>query len=253
VEKELMSIPDYVSRRISTPASLKYIVEKSTPVVCFGDITKAKVITIGINPSSSEFTKIANQERRLLTHSERRLSDLEFLGAPSTESLSADQIEKVWHDCLNYFDGPYYEKWFSKMQETVLAPLQASYVGRTAAHLDLIQWATDPLWKEMLEIDPIAAEEHLASDLPFLEKQIEESSAKVFFLSGSPVIDALRNKFQLQDSGKTQAEGKRGQYKLYVGKWKDSLVIGSTMNIPDSHTSNAHREYLSSWIGKLLD
>ena len=89
-----MSIPDYVSKRISIPATLKYIVEKSTPVVCFGDITKAKVITIGINPSSSEFTKIANQERRLLTHSERRLSDLEFLAASSTESLKADQIEK---------------------------------------------------------------------------------------------------------------------------------------------------------------
>lgn len=245
-----MSIPDYVSKRISTPATLKYIVEKSTPVVCFGDITKAKVVTIGINPSSSEFTKIANQERKLLTHSERRLSDLEFLNASSTESLSAEQIEKVWHDCLNYFDGPYYEKWFSKMEKTVLAPLQASYVGRTAAHLDLIQWATDPLWKEMLEMDPVAAREHLASDLPFLEKQIEDSTAGVFFLSGSPVIDALKDKFQLQDSGKTQAEGKRAQYKLYSGKWKNSLVLGSTMNIPDSHTSNAHRAYLSNWIGK---
>lgn len=243
-----MSIPDYVSKRITTPASLKHIVEKSTPVVCFGDITKAKVITIGINPSSSEFTKIENQERKLLTHSERRLSDLDFLGAPSTESLSVDQIEKVWHDCLNYFDGPYYEKWFSKMEKTVLTPLQASYVGRTAAHLDLIQWATDPLWKKMLEIDPVAAQEHLASDFPFLEMQIDDSIASVFFLSGSPVIDALKDKFQLQELGKTQVEGKKSQYKLYSGAWKNSLVLGSTMNIPDSHTSNAHREFLSNWI-----
>jgi hypothetical protein len=241
-------IPEYISKRISKPANLKYIVEKSTPVVCFGDITKAKVITIGINPSSSEFTKIVNQERILLTGAERRLSDLESLEAPTTESLRSDQIERVWLDCLNYFDGPYYEKWFSKMQETILTPLQANYVGRTAAHIDLIQWATDPLWKEMLEIDPIAAQEHLAEDLPFLEQQVEESEAKVFFLSGSPVIDAMRDKFQLQDAGKTQVAGKRGQNKLYLGKWKDALVLGSTMNISDSYTSNAHRAFLASWI-----
>lgn len=248
-----MTLPDYVANRISTPATLKYIVEKSTPIVCFGDITKAHVITIGINPSSSEFTKLTNHGRVLLTGTERRLSDLQSLNATSTDSLNSDQIETIWRDCLNYFDGPYYKKWFSMMQETVVTPTRASYEGRTAAHLDLIQWATDPLWKELLEMDPIAAQEHLASDLPFLEKQIEDSSAKVFFLSGSPVIDALRHKFQLQDSGKTQAKGKRVQYKLYVGRWKESLVLGSTMNIPDSHTSNAHREFLSSWIGKLLN
>ena len=247
-----MSIPDYVSKRISTPATLKYIVKKSTPVVCFGDITKAQVVTIGINPSSSEFTKVANHQRTLLTGAERRLSDLESLGAEATESLSQNQIETVWNDCLNYFDGPYYAKWFSKMQETILTPAHASYEGRTAAHLDLIQWATDPLWKEMLELDPTAAREHLAADLPFLEQQINDSSPKLFFLSGSPVIDALKVKFQLEDAGKTQVEGKRGQYKLYLGKWKDSLVLGSTMNIPDAHTSNAHREFLAEWISSQI-
>jgi hypothetical protein len=247
-----MTVPDYVAKRISTPATLKYIVEKSTPIVCFGDITKAEVVTIGINPSSSEFTKLASDERVLLTGAERRLSDLQSLGAKSTESLDSDQIETIWHDCLNYFDGPYYKKWFSKMQETVVTPTRASYEGRTAAHLDLIQWATDPLWKDMLEIDEAAAQEHIAADHPFLEQQINDSSAKIFFLSGSPVIDALKDKFQLQDAGKTQAEGKRGQNNLYVGKWKDALVLGSTMNIPDSHTSNAHRDYLSRWIESKL-
>ena len=44
-------VPDFVAERIKTPANLQYIVEDSTPVVCFGDITKAKALTIGINPS----------------------------------------------------------------------------------------------------------------------------------------------------------------------------------------------------------
>ena len=77
---------------------------------------------------------------------------------------------------------------------------------------------------------------------------VDSKEAKVFFLSGSPVIDAMRDKFQLQDAGKTQVAGKRGQNKLYLGKWKDALVLGSTMNISDSYTSNAHRAFLASWI-----
>jgi hypothetical protein len=243
-----MNVPGYVSDRILRAASLKYIVEKSTPVVCFGDVMKAKVITIGINPSSSEFTKVANNERILLTGNERRLSDLNSLGAASTETLNEAQVEAIWRDCLNYFDGPYYKKWFNKMQETVVSPARASYEGRTAAHLDLIQWATDPLWKEINDLDSESAQQLLSADLPFLEQQINESSAGYFFLSGSPVIMSLMDKFQLQEVGKTQVEGKRAQNKLYVGIWKDAVVLGSTMNIPDSHTSNSHREYLSDWI-----
>ena len=241
-------VPDFVAERIKTPANLKYIVEDSTPVVCFGDITKAKALTIGINPSSSEFTKIAGNKRELLTGSERKLVDLKFLGAHNTQDLTEAQISKVWQGCLDYFDGPYYKFWFSKMQDTVLTSAGFNYVGRSAAHLDLIQWATDPLWQKMKEEDPIEAAAHLAADLPFLVKQLEQSESDFIFLSGTPVIDSLTEVLDLKFEGKTAAEGKSSQNSLYVGSWKNAVVLGTSMNVPDSHTSSAHRDFLSKWI-----
>jgi len=241
-------VPDFVADRIKTPASLKYIVEGSTPVVCFGDITQAKALTIGINPSSSEFTKLVEKQRVLLTGGERRLADLKYLEAEETQALNDDQVSQVWQSCLDYFDGPYYKSWFPKMQDTVLSPVNFSYVGRSAAHLDLIQWATDPLWQDMDDEDPKEAAAHLKADLPFLIKQIEESDAEFIFLSGTPVVESLTELFGLKFVEKTAAEGKSKQNSLYMGSWKNAVVLGTSMNVPDSHTSNAHRDFLSKWI-----
>jgi hypothetical protein len=241
-------VPDFVAERIKTPANLKYIVEDSTPVVCFGDITKAIALTIGINPSSSEFTKLVEKRRVLLTGSERKLADLKYLGAKETQELSNDQVSQVWQGCLDYFDGPYYKSWFSKMQDTILSPINFSYVDRSAAHLDLIQWATDPLWQDMDDDDPEEAKAHLKADLPFLIKQIETSDAEFIFLSGTPVVESLTELFGLKFVEKTAAEGKSKQNSLYTGSWKNAVVLGTSMNVPDSHTSNAHRNFLSKWI-----
>lgn len=247
-----MTVPEFVKDRIKQPANKRFIVPDSTPVVCFGDITRAKVITIGINPSSSEFTKLNKGQSVLLTDSERRLHDLKSLGAASTESLTDSQVELVWQACLNYFDGPYYEKWFKPMQQTVLDAFGASYKDRTAAHLDLIQWATNPLWQPMLNEYPEAAKTHLDSDLPFLEAQLETLDLEYIFLSGTPVVDTLKEKFQLENIGKTEAPNKKSQNSLYKGKWREALVLGTSMNVPDSHTSQAHRDYLKKWISENL-
>jgi hypothetical protein len=227
---------------------LKYIVEASTPVPFFGDINTAKFVTIGINPSSNEFTKMENSKRYLLTGDERRLADLKYLGVDVNTNFSDHQIEEIWKGCLNYFDGPFYAKWFSKMQETVLSPVNGSYKDRSAVHLDLVQWATDPLWKDIVKLDKNEADRHLAADIPFLFEQINNLDVDFYFLSGATVVDALKDKFKLELYGKTEAKGKDKQYSLFKGEWKKSLVLGSTMNIPDSHTSNAHRAELSKWI-----
>jgi len=243
----MSQVPDFVARRIKTPAKLKYIVEGSTPVVCFGDITQAKALTIGINPSSSEFTKLVGKQRVLLTAGERKLADLKHLGAAETQGLNDDQVSQVWQGCLDYFDGPYY-KWFLKMQDTILSPVDFSYVGRSAAHLDLIQWATDPLWQKMKEEDPAEAVAHLDADLPFLIEQLEQSEPEFIFLSGTPVIESLTELLSLKFVEKTAAQGKSSQNSLYIGKWKNAVVLGTSMNVPDFQTSNAHRDFLSKWI-----
>ena len=52
----------------------------------------------------------------------------------------------------------------------------------------------------------------------------------------------------LKNVGKTKALNKRKQNELFVGEYKGIQVFGSTMNVSDSYTSKAHRNYLNMWL-----
>ena len=52
----------------------------------------------------------------------------------------------------------------------------------------------------------------------------------------------------LQDVGKTKVTEKEKQYELFTGEFQGIRVFGSTMNVPDSRTSNSHRLYLNQWL-----
>lgn len=242
-----MSVPLYVVERIRAYSNASSIVPLSTPVVCFGDVTQARVLTVGINPSSSEFTATKRGKRNPLLHKDRRLADLKHLEAKSNTELNEDQVNEVWTDCLNYFEkNPYL--WFDRLESTVNLPLGASYWDRSACHLDLVQWATDPLWQKLSKTAPDEAKALLESDFPFLEQQLDESPCDYIFLSGATVIKHLSDKFSLKLIGKTKAEGKKGQNTLYLSNWKGKQIFATTMNVSDSHTSNEHRSFLFDWI-----
>ena len=52
------------------------VVERSTPVISFGDFTKSHIATLGINPSASEFQsggKLLKGERKRLADEENGL------------------------------------------------------------------------------------------------------------------------------------------------------------------------------------
>jgi hypothetical protein len=55
--------------RISRPTDTKGVIPGSTPVISFGDFTKASVVSLSINPSSKEFLK----GKGLLPPNEKRL------------------------------------------------------------------------------------------------------------------------------------------------------------------------------------
>ena len=116
------------------------IVGNSTPVVSFGDPLRAEVATLGINPSRREFF---SRDGVLLSGPERRLATADSLGAVPGQALTADQARQVVADCNDYFGRSPYE-WFKPLEALLNQALDVSYHDRTACHLDLIQWATDP-------------------------------------------------------------------------------------------------------------
>jgi uracil-DNA glycosylase len=150
-------MPEYIKQRISCPRPTDaWVVLESTPVVSFGDASKARVATLGLNPSRREFNPVA------------RLA---------TDGSSA---EVVLEACNTYFSRNPYRQWFDKLSPCVGALGESySYYNGSACHLDLVQWATDPTWKGLMDQPKRRL---IEKDAPFLEKQLSSNKNIKFLL-----------------------------------------------------------------------
>jgi hypothetical protein len=162
----------YLIERIRTTPHMECIVRNSIPVVSFGDFTKVNVATLGINPSKNEFHE---------EYKNKRFTDLLSLNVRRHDLLAIKQVEEVFDSCCQYFQFNPYRKWFDKLENYVLTRLNVSYYNGTACHLDLIQWATDPIWRGLKYEDQQSL---LNSDFPFLLKQLENSSINTLIING---------------------------------------------------------------------
>jgi hypothetical protein len=135
-------IPEYIEKRIRKQIPKDCcVVPNSTPVVSFGDVRTARVATLGLNPSRAEFYK----KGKLLEGSDRRLETLVSLGLENLDLVPQEAVIKVWEGCNNYFQNRPYWRWFLIL-ECMLNRIGSSYMDGDACHLDLVQWATDPVW-----------------------------------------------------------------------------------------------------------
>ena len=115
-------IEKLMNERLTVKTEFKDLFDSETPIVpipFFGDITKAKIITIGANPSAAEL-KINSW----------------------SEDMSPNQI---MNKLLGYFsENPH--KWFDTW-ENALQKIGYSYKDGSVAHVDLCAWATMSLSK----------------------------------------------------------------------------------------------------------
>lgn len=119
------------------------VLKWACPVPFFGDISNAKVATVGINPSNREFVDANGNE---LQTSLRRLSTLNSLGLRSWDDATPAHVQEVLDSCVGYFEGNPYRQWFDVL-DRLLARAGYSYYGfGLACHLDLVAFATRKKW-----------------------------------------------------------------------------------------------------------
>ena len=230
-----------------------HVVPYSTPVVSFGNPETSTVATLGINPSSREFF---DKSKNLFSAEMKRLVDTETLGMPSEiESLTAEQANAVIRGCFDYFEtGKHYKEWFSRLEEYVLKPAGVSYFRSAdeelerACHLDLVQWATDPVWGDIK--DKGIQKTLLASDFDFLRFQLTSYNFKKLFLNGREVIEQFESLglTELTEVGKTPFQSGSKMSSLYRGKFGNTEVWGWGLNV-QSKVTLSNLEDLSNWIG----
>lgn len=168
-----------LNARLRQPPSA-HTVPGALPILCFGDLLTARVVTIGLNPSWHEYL---DDQRQELTGDARRFETLSSLGASSREALTAAQCAQAIAQMRRYFQPqqPIYP-WFAHLDRVSQAARDAC-LQKQLVHLDLVQEATDPTWSALQHEAPEESKGLLTSGLRFLS----------WVLSAYPIQLALCN------------------------------------------------------------
>lgn len=190
----------------------------SLPVLFFGDLPRARVATIGLNPSRQEYLSPKGME---LDGTLRRFETLSSLGARDRASLTTTQAAAAVETMRGYFapSKPVYS-WFRPLTR-VVEGFGASFTDGSAAHLDLVQEATDPVWSKL---ERGAAQEVLDRDLRFLRWQIEAFDLRTLICTSATV---LRNVLGLV-GGRVTSEGEMRKLRWTVAT---AVVDGRSIQV----------------------
>jgi hypothetical protein len=168
-------------RRLPTPVS----VEGSLPVLFFGNALHAQLLTVGLNPSDQEYVDARGVE---LNGMYRRFQTLSSLGATSRDRLTDSQCDQAIEMMTKYFGpGRPVFGWFRPLARVVGA-MGLSFQDGTAAHIDLIQEATSPVWAGLSKQDQAIL---LAADAEFLSWQISAFPAGTLACNGATVLQSV--------------------------------------------------------------
>jgi hypothetical protein len=164
------------------------VLDWSCPVPFFGDISNARIATVGINPSNREFVDNTGRE---LQDGERRLPTLRSLGLSRWSDVDAVQLRYILEACRTYFRRNPYDRWFAVLEQ-LLGETSMSFYGEgvpTACHVDLVPYATANKWGDL----PVSEQTLLlnaSSDV--LGRLLYQSRLAVLILNGQSVVKTLQ-------------------------------------------------------------
>jgi hypothetical protein len=231
--------PTYLLERASEPPPEDCnVVPGSTPVVSFGHPLSPKVATLGINPSSAEFLAGG----RLLEGKKRRLATLTSIEAASYGDIDEGKAAEIIDECATYFRGNPYRRWFDPLNTILYEALGASYYDETACHLDLVQWATDPIWKELRRVEQ---ERLLDGDQDFLRKQLKHEGYRVIVVNGATAMGWVQ-RAGIARWKHTDAIEDPPAARLAVSRGEGALFLGWSCNLQSQPGARRH-------VGRLVD
>lgn len=159
------------------------LVSEAMPVPFFGNINTARIATLGINPSKSEFF---DRNNKLLTNQEKRLIDRSSLKIKLWRKASSKDVGELNESCTNYFHNNPYNAWFKKLESLVIS-LKSSFYDKESnvCHLDLVPFTTCQKWNDVTSKDK---ERLLSASKDFFIWQLFNSDIEFVILNGASVV-----------------------------------------------------------------
>lgn len=118
------------------------IIPHGIPLYWFGD-SLAPVATVAINPGPAEFAQAADK---------RGYWGIRHDFGTHRKNYSVTELDAIERHCANYFSGlPQLDRFWNRL-ENLLRAGGASYVQPNvvrAFHVDLVPWATQPVWGKL--------------------------------------------------------------------------------------------------------
>lgn len=170
--------------RLDSPAMVGTdVIRWGAPVPSFGDLSRARVATLGLNPSNREFVDDKGEELR---GARRRFHTLNSLRLGSWSDSDADDLRSIIDSCRAYFLRNPYDRWFGRLEQIVGAA-NASYYGiaASACHLDLIPYATKRKWTDLTFRQRSSLLEVSTDTLGLL---LRDSHVRLLILNGRSVV-----------------------------------------------------------------
>jgi hypothetical protein len=200
-----------------------------------------------LNPSRQEFLDSNGRE---LNGAARRFETLSSLGVSSLRSATDAALRRVVNACNGYFQANPYRRWFDQL-EPVLRAVGASYYDATACHLDLVQWATDPVWSKIS--DRAVRARMLEDDAAFLATQLKTGSFRLLLINGSGVVRQFESVTGISLRPAGSVSGSSVESRMSVGHLPcGTRVVAWSVNIQSSFgVCNILRAALASRTGEL--
>lgn len=236
--------PDYLLKRAERkPPAGCGVIFRSTPVVSFGHPLAPVVATLGINPSRGEFL---DREGSLLADGDRRLATLPSVGVEDYDNLNRELAGQIVDDCASYFERrPYW--WFNPLDRILRSALAVSYFEGTSCHLDLVQWATDPLWGQL---DEVARARLLADDRTFLVQQLQAEHYRVVVVNGRTALHWIERAGLTRWREVSRLAGPPAAV-LYAGDTTAPLFIGWSCNLQSQPGARQHEPAITALVEQL--
>lgn len=257
-----------MARLLELLASQSYestVIGWAGPVPFFGELSAAKVATVGINPSNLEFVSSGGAE---LDEEARRLHTLTSLGIPSWEAADGVHVRALVRECENYFARNPYRRWFDVLERS-MAPSGYSYYPsgeKRMCHLDLVPFATSKKWgflppacrRALVDQGREAMAEFIRdSPLEFLVLNGRSVVAEFEAFAGVELTAAVRDEWSLP-----RRDGNRVDGMLYTGQIdrlgsteleRPVQVIGYNHNLQSSFgVTSAAMRAIGEYIGEQI-
>jgi hypothetical protein len=216
---------DFIRRPI--PQGLG-IVEKSVPVLFFGNIETAKCATISINPSNLEFN---DKKNNLLPANKKRFMDRENLGIGSNDTLTQEQAEKVYNSLVNYFRERPYKLWFDWLNR-FFDGTSISYYKGSLIHLDITPWATSKKWGDMTNTE---REKIIKAGEGWAKKILDAGQIEYLYVNGKAALEYVEKYIARFEKSKMLQLQKKCFIK--TGKYNHCTIIGWSNNLTRAMTS----------------